>query len=240
MLSLYLFSLFFGSFLLGVSVLFGSLADKDLDKDFDKDLDHDLDKAFDVDPDVDVEADVELDGDVEADAEGHGELVDALEDASQDVIWLPFLSMRFWTFGSATFGLIGLLMTLLGVVEPITGVVAGVASAGVGTLAAWFFKQLKKDRVSAGVGLAQYVGNEAVILLPVRPGGVGKIRIRTSAGSLEIPASTHDEHPIGVGERVIIAGVDGGVGDVSRLPSDSEEARKIKASIRAARRARRN
>ena len=67
---------------------------------------------------VDVDGDVEVDKDfgIEGDAAA---------------VWLPFLSMRFWVFGSAFFGLFGTLATLLGLTT--AGVTLG-ASIAVGVV----------------------------------------------------------------------------------------------------------
>ncbi len=62
--------------------------------DFDHDADFDSDAGF--------ESDAGLDADFGADAD-HGELVHA-------DVWLPFLSMRFWTYFLTFFGVTGMLL----------------------------------------------------------------------------------------------------------------------------------
>ena len=193
MLGLYLASLGFGASLILVSLLFGG-GDKEFDKDFDKDL--------------------ELDGDADIDGAAEGQVGASTEAAGP---WLPLLSMRFWTFALATFGLTGTLLTLLSVPALITGVMAGVVGIGLGLGAARFFHALKKDSVTAEVSLSRFAGEEARVLLAVRPGGTGKIVLQTATGRVEMPATTRDSEALDIGATVIIASVRDGVADVSDL-----------------------
>jgi membrane protein implicated in regulation of membrane protease activity len=86
-----------------------------------------------------------------------------------------------------------------------------------GTGAAWFFRQLKKDTVTSDTGLTTFVGSEAEVVLAVRPGSIGTIRVRTLSGTSEWSARTQDLEAIDRGESVIIVGVRDGVMSISRL-----------------------
>jgi hypothetical protein len=63
------------------------------------------------------------------------------------------------------------------------------------------------------------------VILPVRPGDVGKIAIHTMAGRFEMPATTRDGQAIEPGIAVLIANVADGVADVTSL------SRKRKAGV---------
>ena len=67
--------------------------------------------------------------------------------AGSEVIWLPFLSMRFWTFAAACFGLTGILLTGGGVQEPLTGGISTFMGISLGWVIARFSHTLKTDAV---------------------------------------------------------------------------------------------
>jgi len=231
MLPIYLGSLVFGGLLVAVSLFFGGHdadadadADADLDLDADADADFDLDADADADFDLDADADVDLDLDADADADldiDHGssiaDLVHHGVDGTHDAMWLPFLSLRFWTFSLASFGLMGVLLTLILGQVIATLPIALVTGLSIGTFAAWFFRRLKHDTVTADTGLRQYIGAEARVLLPIRPGERGKIVIDTLAGQVELQATTRDAEEIPRGGRVLIASIDGDRADVTNL-----------------------
>jgi len=227
--SLYVAATAFGGSLILVSLIFGGV-----DKDFDKDLE------FNSDVDVDADADVEIDGD--GDIEGpdddlSGHLATGAAEGSE-AIWLPFLSLRFWTFGLASFGLTGLLLSLSMVADAPALLSAVAAGGGIGTGAAWFFQKIKTDSVSGDIALGRYAGEEARVVLTVRPEGMGKIALQTMAGRIEMFANTRDAEPIERGESVIIANVRDGVADVSRLiPSRVTKVRTGEATTASAERA---
>lgn len=225
----------FGGSLILVSLLFGGDSE-DFDKDFDKDFEFDSDADADVD--VDADADVDVDADVDGDFEGVDKDFPAHLAAGSDAIWLPFLSLRFWTFGLASFGLTGLLLSFLSVGQVSTLVAAVVAGGGIGTAAAWFFRQIKSDSVSGEIGFERLAGEEARVLLTVRPGSRGKIVVQSASGRIEMMATTRDEKPIERGARVLIAQVRDGVADVSRLtPSRKGDAERRRSAQAAAKQA---
>jgi hypothetical protein len=149
----------------------------------------------------------------------------SLEDKSFDkapdspVVWTPFLSMRFWTFGAMSFGLAGTLLTLMGVPAMLVLMVAMVAGSGMGIAAAWFFRALKGEEVSGDTSFERYTGEEARVVVGIRSDQPGKIAVHTLAGRVEMPATTRDVHPIAAGSVVIVASVRDGVADVSQLPT---------------------
>jgi hypothetical protein len=191
--------------------------DLDVDHDVDLDVDHDVD--LDVDHDVDLDVDHDVDADLDGDIDKDVDLAEGVAEGGSDAIWIPFLSMRFWTFFLATFGLTGTLMTLLAVPALITGLLSLAVGMALGIGAAWFFRQLKRDTVTGETRLSRFEGEEARALLTIRPGQQGKIVVDTMAGRVEMPATTRDPKPIERGQTVIIARVRDGVADVSKLPS---------------------
>ncbi len=238
MLSVYLASLGFGACLIFVSLFFGG-GDKDFDKDVefdhDADLDGDVEADFDADVEADFDADVEadfdadveadFDADVDADAEFDGDLdKDVDMDTASEAMWLPFLSMRFWTFGLGTFGLMGTMLTLAGLPYLLVFLLAVAVGVGLGWGAAHFFRQLKSDQVSAPTSLRHYRGEEARVLLPIRPGGHGKIVVERPDGRVEMLANSSAGTTIERGSTVVIVSVRDGIAEVAPEISDAQVA----------------
>lgn len=199
MLELYLVTFTFGSVLIAASVLLGGSGE-------------DLDKDLDLAPDADADADG---FDIDKDLPALGGTQDLAEHAGA---WLPFLSLRFWTFGAASFGATGLLLELAGTGSMVSAPVAVASGSVIGTVAAWFFQRLKRDRVSGDTSLKRFVGEQATVVLAIRPDRAGTIRIETAAGDLVVPARTRDKHDLASGSAVLIAAFDGRTADVTGLP----------------------
>jgi len=160
----------------------------------------------------DADLDADVDADIDADADGGD------SDGGTGLFgWLPLASMRFWTFLLAAFGLTGSGLTLGGAPFALTLAVASIVALVTGSAAAAFFRALLRDRVSGETTLDSLVGREARVSLPVRPGHRGKITIKTSAGVIELTATTGDARELARGEAVLITRVDAGIADITSL-----------------------
>jgi hypothetical protein len=208
-IELYLACAAFGLVLVGASALLGG-GDHDGDGDHDLEADGDHDLGHDADHDVGHDVD-----------HGPGDLHDAgmalAHVHAEPGPWLPFTSLRFWSFFTAAFGVTGAALVAGGVLEPFAGLVAAPTGLAVGWGAALLLRQLRTDTVSGEVTLDRYAGEEARVVLAVRPGGTGKIRLTTRTGVLDLPARTLDAHEIGVGSPVLVAAVRDGIADVTAL-----------------------
>jgi hypothetical protein len=197
MLSIYIGSLAFGGVLILASVLLG---DGDTDTDMDFDADGDL--AFDADADEGVML--------------------ALKDPSDAMVeagtWLPFFSLRFWTFALASFGATGSLLHVLGVTGLLAGVVSAVLGMGIGTGAAWTFRQLQLTQVSGNVALRDMRGTEATVILAVGPGKTGKVRILMDGQHVDLIARTSCEDTMERNETTLVVSVDDGVANITPVP----------------------
>lgn len=208
MLTVYLSCLIVGGVFVGLSTLGAVGKDIDADADADMDVDADVDVDVDVDADVDVDVDADVDGSV-------GDVGHALTvtDASHGLaprrrVWLPMLSFRFWTFGSAFFGLTGtLLSTLTGVgVVPVV-LTSAVTGVGVGTMSAWMVRWLRRP-VGASVLLSDYTGCDGELELPLREGGVTRIRLRVQGRERTMLAVASKPTALERGAKVLVLGID--------------------------------
>jgi membrane protein implicated in regulation of membrane protease activity len=191
----YLFTVIVGAVLLGASILLGGGG-------------HDAD----VDADADADLDAHADG-VEKEMGGHG-------DASGFLT--TFLTLRFWTFFFAFFGLTGLSLELLDLVgnEWITLAISLVMGLGIGTGAMAALRKLSADTSGKAVESSDYIGKTARVLVPIRGTGVGKVRVELKGSSIDLLASGvegEDEEQFEGREEVLIVEMDGSRARVARV-----------------------
>jgi len=211
MLTVYLTFLVAGGVFVGLSSL-GGLG-QGLEAEAEVDADVDVHADVDVDADVDADADVGADTDPGPDAppalalaEGSHGLV-ARDRASKR--WVPLLSFRFWTFGAAFFGLAGTLLTLLtGLSVPVVAVVSAATGVAVGTLSAWMIRWLRRP-VGTIVRVGEYSGQTGELMLPLREGGVTRIRLRVGGRERSMLAAAPEPLALPAGTRVVVLGIDG-------------------------------
>lgn len=194
---LYLFTLIVGAVLLGASILLGG-HDADVDAD-----------AGDVDLDADADLDVDHDGD--ADVGGHGDFSGLL---------LSVLSLRFWTFFFAFFGMTGLALDLLGLVENewVTLALALGMGFGTGAGAMTIIRKLSADTSGKAVESSDYIGKTARVIVPFEGESVGKVRVSLKGNQIDLLASSvEDEDSFTGREEVLIVEMDGPKAKVARV-----------------------
>lgn len=223
MLPLYLTCMIVGGVFVGLSAL-GAIgkdvdADGDLDADGDFDASHALEGGHDFDADHDFDHDVDVDHDVGHDFDADAEVpADALTvaDASHGVeprhgkrrVWVPMMSFRFWTFGSAFFGLTGtLLTTLTGAGGVIVAGLSAVTGLGVGTASASVVRWLRKP-VGATARLAEYTGTVGELTMALREGSLTRVRLQVGGRQREILARAAEPMALPAGTRVVVLGID--------------------------------
>lgn len=171
MLTAYWFTLGFGGVFLLVTVFFG--ADSDTDG-------HDFGSVDTVDGNITT-------GDVGHLNGTHGAMGDATHPPVMDVFFF-LLSLRFWAFFTAFFGLTGVggsyligggISTL--VMAIITGLIAGFS-------ASYLFKYLSRGNVSSDINLKDAVGQRAEVSVPLGPGDPGKVRLVIKGQIIELKA----------------------------------------------------
>ena len=191
MLFAYLATFSLGGILIVASILLGGHDDHDVDHD----VDHDHD--FDHDADHNIDAEVDADGETGT--------------------WLPFLSMRFWTFFLATFGLTGTLLSVLQFPEGLGVIVSTLLGISIGWVVAWFFHRLKKSNVTGTISTQGLRGTEGLVLLSVGPEKMGRVRMLIDGQYLDLPARTQDTTTIDRKEKVLLIAVHDGIAEVTRM-----------------------
>lgn len=199
---LYLFSLIVGAVLLGASILLGG-----------QDVGGDADVGADLDADVDADVEAEVGGglDKDLDVGGHGDVSGFLT---------LFLSLRFWTFFLAFFGLTGLTLDVLGLVGNgwITLALALAMGMGTGAGAVAVLRKLGSDTSGHAVTSKDYVGKTARVVVPFRGEGVGKVRVDVKGTSVDLLASGLEEADAYEGrEEVLIIEMEGSRARVARV-----------------------
>lgn len=151
---------------------------------------------------LDIEADHELElGD-------HGEIdheVDAGSDADSLVGSAAglFLSMRFWTFALMAFGMVGTLLHYLQLSGFGVGLTLSILSGLASGLAAAFTFRALKEGVSSTTSQADTVGRMAKVTVPLRKGGLGKVRIELKGKMVDMLAVT-DAAEVNTGDEVVV------------------------------------
>ncbi len=142
----------------------------------------------------------ELLADVEAEAEPSGSHGDAFS-------WL--LTLRFWVYGALAFGLSGTLLHYLKLAGPVvTPLVAVAMGLFAGALASWVLGVLLRQSVSSGGTIADLVGRSGRVLIGVKPGSIGKVRVFVKGQAVDLLATTDDEG-LDQGEEAFIVEVRG-------------------------------
>ena len=195
MLPLYVGSLALGGVLIAATMLLG---DVDTDADFD----------------VDADLDVGLNGDYDA-ILVLKDPADAMVDAGT---WLPFFSLRFWTFALAAFGASGVSLHLLGVTGVLGAVVSALLGMGIGTAAAWVFRQLQLSQPSGNEGMLDVRGTEATVLLSVGPDKLGKVRVTVDGQHIDLPARTQGDTTMNRNGKALVLSVDDGIANITPVP----------------------
>jgi hypothetical protein len=127
-----------------------------------------------------------------------------------DHMWLPFLSLRFWTYGLAGFGLTGFLLTLF--TGTVASTVLGLAlamGAICGLMVATIVRLAQKQESTSGVGTKEMLGLEANVLVSIRPGQSGKVRFQAKGDIIDMIAISDEDATIEMGTKALVVGIEG-------------------------------
>ena len=98
-------------------------------------------------------------------------------------------------------------------------------ASAMGLLVGWFaallFHQLKNTTVDSSASINELAGKEAVVVLAIRPGSTGKVRVRIKEQDLEIAATSNHPDALDIDQRVTI--VNSKDGQVAVTPSSKAD-----------------
>jgi len=151
---------------------------------------------------------------------GHGQGNDGHEQSTASAL-LSLFGVRFWSFGTAFFGLTGVILHLVG--GPALAAAAPFIAGGVGVAAglgaSTTFRALARDTIGEVRGAAALVGREGRLLLPVARAQRGKVRMAVPGGGhVDLLAESDDDDALDAGADVLVVEVRGNVAIVERAP----------------------
>lgn len=163
------------------------------------------DFATDFDVEVDAEADSELD---DIDLGTHGRRPASARRGRRP--WLPFLSLRFWTFGLCFFGLTGLLITLIqpDLAPGLTALIAIAMGLLCGVAAATVLHSLSSNQVNSLTRPEELTGQMGTVEIPFDAHSRGKVRLNIRGSTVGFFAFTQEERTFPVGETVLVVGLE--------------------------------
>lgn len=159
---------------------------------------------IDTDFDIDIEASANID-DIDA-----GTQIDQTLTALRDRWWLPFLSLRFWTFALCFFGLTGLLITLVQPALPgwLGALIAVFMGLFCGLVAALVLRSLARQSVSSLIRPETLTGQIATVEIPFDTNSRGKVSLSIGGSTISFFAITQEEREFHVGETVLVVGME--------------------------------
>lgn len=160
------------------------------------------DFAGDFDVDAETPADVD---DIDA-----GTQIDQTLTALRHRWWLPFLSLRFWTFALCFFGLTGLLLTWAqpNLADWLTALLALLMGLFCGLLAALVMRSLAQRPVSSMIRPDELTGQIATVEIPFDAHSRGKVYLRLRDSTISFFAMTQEERSFQRGDSVLVVGLE--------------------------------
>lgn len=150
-------------------------------------------------------ADVSFDHDADLSADAGHEAA-----ASHEGAWLPFLSLRFWSYGLAGFGAIGMILQLMGrVPAAIIPWIAAGFGLSLGISVAWTLRQLSRNSLNSGAGVDDLLGQEAEVTVPIRGSDAGRVRATIKGDIIDLLAVSDEPAALMPGSPVYIVSVEG-------------------------------
>jgi membrane protein implicated in regulation of membrane protease activity len=134
--------------------------------------------------------------------------------------WSLLASTRFWCFAFLAFGLVGSLLTAFALAGATTTLVVAISSGLIsGFFAASVIRSLTAKPATSHVSARDVVGKVGRVMVPLVPGGFGKVRVELKGGVVDYVARSSES--VEAGETVVVE-EDSADGElvVSRVPKD--------------------
>jgi membrane protein implicated in regulation of membrane protease activity len=201
MLILYIASLIVG----GVLVLLGAFG---VTKEGDASVDSEtgFDKDFTIDKEIDKDFNFAKDFAVGKGGEGFSKIAEAADKE----LWIPFLSLRFWTYLAAGFGLVGTIGTMMGGNPLITTISAITVGLIAGLAISYASYKIRRSETSSNVSEQELLGKEAQVLVRISGTNPGRVRLVAMDDIIDMLAVSEDGREFAVGDSVVVVGVENG------------------------------
>jgi len=125
-------------------------------------------------------------------------------------LWLPFLSLRFWTYGLAGFGLTGFLLSIFTKTPPASVIgFAAFTAIACGAMIAILVRVAQQAQTTSETTTRDMLGLEAQVLVAIRPGQLGKVRLSAKGELIDMIAISDEEAAIEAGTRALVVGIEG-------------------------------
>ena len=149
----------------------------------------------------------EHDSDVHMDiATDHGSFLD-----HDQGFWLPFFSLRFYTYFFAAFGTTGLLLHYLTDIGTVNGAwIAGAVGLVAGLSIALMVRLLRVTETTTSSKEKDVLGKEGTVLVAIRGSNPGRIRCMVKGELIDFLAITEEAGSIEPGEMVVVVAMEGG------------------------------
>lgn len=154
---------------------------------------------------------------IETHATTHADGPDA--SAGVESFLVAFLSMRFWTFFLAFFGLTGVVLDGFGLVTSVW--LAAVLSTSMGLFAggaaAFIMRKVKGDESNSAATAKDYVGKTGRVLVGFGPGQSGKVRMEIRGSTIDVLAVPIEGESFEPKDEVIVIEMDATRAKVAKL-----------------------
>jgi membrane protein implicated in regulation of membrane protease activity len=138
--------------------------------------------------------------------------------------WLPFFSLRFYTYFFATFGALGLLLHYFTNLGPVAGVwIAGSVGLVTGLGVAFIVRLLRITETTTSSKERDVLGKEGTVLVAIRGSNPGRIRCIVKGEIIDFLAYSEQPDPIEAGESVVVVAMENGRAQVVSRDSIFEE-----------------
>jgi membrane protein implicated in regulation of membrane protease activity len=129
--------------------------------------------------------------------------------------WLPFFSLRFYTYFFAAFGVTGLLLTYFSDAGTIMAAwVAGIVGLLSGLSVSIVMRLLRLSEATGSASDKDVLGKEAEVLVPIRGLTPGRIRCTVRGDIIDFLAVSEQDRALEPGEKVVVVSMDNGRANV--------------------------
>jgi len=117
--------------------------------------------------------------------------------------WSLVASVRFWSFALLAFGIVGTALTTLDLAGDLTAaLLASGSGLGSGFFAAGVIRRLSSKPATSHAGSADVIGKIGRVIVPLVPGGLGKIRVELKGAAVDYAARAKET--VAAGESVVV------------------------------------